>query len=65
MESCFFLYSSGGKSTAVWNNKAFKYDSQIIIAYLEDATRFEYGITGINMYIQEPICCRYNIICKW
>ncbi|MFT4017244.1 MAG: hypothetical protein QM668_09805 [Agriterribacter sp.] len=54
------LYSSGGKTTAVWNNKAFKYDSQHrLIAYLEDATPgFEYGdywhkyvYTGTNIVV--------------
>ena len=32
------LYSSGGKTTAVWNNKGFKYDNQHrLVAYMEDA----------------------------
>ncbi len=39
------LYASGGKTTAVWKNKAFKYDSQHrLTGYLEDAhTSFTYG----------------------
>lgn len=39
------LYSSGGKTTAVYNNKAFKYDNQHrLVAYMEDASPdFQYA----------------------
>lgn len=40
------LYASGGKTGSVWNDKAFKYDSQHrLIAYLENAVpSLDYGL---------------------